>query len=194
MNDAELLRLRDHKVETYYSIAGVPPVYWSLRYLDDAMRFASDEAVGKFEEVWEGWYYAAGEDLMGAGGLYLYGAHDTGKTSLAILAMLSLCDYLEDRPDPLYLHAGRFIAQCRVGKGQSILRRAEQASVFVLDDIGTEADTDYAREQLTTLLEIRFGVGYPNIVTGNIAPEDLPDTLGGRIASRVTRFCTMVEI
>ena len=195
----KLLALRHEKAQMYYAIAGVPKRYRHLEWLADAEEYVGPEAIGSFEEAWGDWYGRIQENgLEGQGGFYFYGQHNSGKTSLAVLTMLSACDFVEDLPDPFYLHVGTYVTKCRMGLTDSLAEqwfaKASQASVFVFDDVGSEAGSDYAREQVTALLEARVSSVYPTIFTGNIPPEDLEDALGGRISARILRYNVAIRI
>ena len=192
-----LLKLRHAKAQEWYAVAGVPMRYRNLEWLEDAQAFVTQESIDAYYEKWEPWWSRVAEQgLPEAGGFYLYGDHDSCKTCLAVLTLLSICDFIEDTPDPLYLHAGSYVAaQRRHDERADVwLARAGSASFFVCDDVGSESDSDYAREQLTALLEMRVGSVYPSVYTGNIAPEDLADAVGGRIAVRILRNNTLIRI
>ena len=197
MENEELERIRKDKVRMYYAVAGVPERYWHLEWLSDAEQYVSEEGVRDFEVEWAKWYTVIKEaSLSMAGGFYLYGSHNSGKTSLAVLAMLSACDFVADLPDPFYLHVGTFVAKRRAHEeiAEQWMARAASASVFVFDDVGSEAGTDYAREQVTAILEARVGSLYPSIYTGNIEPESLEEVVGGRVAVRILRYNKAIRI
>src|SRR3990167_1811824 len=197
----DLQRLRHNKAQMWYSVAGVPNRYRSLETLRDARRFLPkpDATISSFLSVWEPWYTKVqAHGLAHAGGFYFWSEHNTGKTTLAVLTMLSACDFVEGLGDPFFLHAATYVSKRRGQTDDSVSRvweaRAYKSAIFVLDDVGSESDSDYAREQMTTLLEARAGSVYPSIFTGNISPEKLGAVLGGRLAVRLLRYNTSVRI
>lgn len=68
------------------------------------------------------------------------------------------------------------------------LRRLDEARVLVLDDLGTERVTDWAQEQLHTLVDGWYEAGRPLVVTTNLDLEQLAAQLGDRIASRLSEM------
>jgi DNA replication protein DnaC len=55
------------------------------------------------------------------------------------------------------------------------------APVLILDDLGTESATVWAREKLFQLINHRYNTGMPMVVTTNHRPEEID----GRILSRL---------
>lgn len=189
--------LRTEKARMLYEVSGVPYRYRDLLYFEDVDGIVDVEDMAQFEEGWRNWIERAEGDLRDAGNLYLWGPHGTGKTCLACLCLLSLFDFIEGHPDPLYMHAGTFVSDMRSRDSrytQTLIRQVFEASVLVLDDIGAEAMTEFSKEQMTILLESRWGGSYPNIFTGNVPPESLEARFGGRIAERVLRDSQALRI
>lgn len=63
---------------------------------------------------------------------------------------------------------------------------------LIIDDLGTERGTDYALEQLFTLIDERYKSNRPTIITTNQNPRDMAAVEGieyKRIYSRVTEMC-----
>jgi DNA replication protein DnaC len=57
-------------------------------------------------------------------------------------------------------------------------RRAHTRRLLVLDDLGAERPTDFARNELAALVEHRYQNELPTIVTSNYAPSELARRLG----------------
>ena len=53
--------------------------------------------------------------------------------------------------------------------------------LLVIDDLGAQKETDYARERLYGLINYRYNELLPTIITANVGPGQLDD----RIASRL---------
>ena len=63
---------------------------------------------------------------------------------------------------------------------------------LVIDDLGTERGTEYALEQLFTLIDERYKSNRPTIITTNLNPRDMAavnDIAYKRIYDRVTEMC-----
>jgi len=65
-----------------------------------------------------------------------------------------------------------------------LLRRLIDAPVLILDDLGTERLTDYALEQLVSLVFRRWDNLAPTVVTTNATPEQLHE-ISPKLASRL---------
>ena len=181
----------------YYRIAGVPERHWRFLRFGDLVGVLSDHAISSFRLEGRKWIAPAKTDgIRMVGGLFVFGPHDIGKTSLACLAMLALCSYLQEHPDPIFLHCGTYIASQRRsdGLGQRLFDHALSASVMILDDIGSESRTPFTMEQLNNLLDGRLGCGYPNIFTSNFSPRELEAIIDSRTVARILRGCTVVQL
>ena len=70
-------------------------------------------------------------------------------------------------------------------------------SLLIIDDLGIERSTDYAKEQVYSIIDERYKSGLPVIVTTNLTIEDLrcPMQLAdARIYSRILEMCTLVHV
>ena len=70
-------------------------------------------------------------------------------------------------------------------------------SLLIIDDLGIERSTDYAKEQVYSIIDERYKSGLPVIVTTNLTIEDLrcPMHLAdARIYSRILEMCTPVHV
>jgi DNA replication protein DnaC len=119
------------------------------------------------------------------GWLILFGGYGTGKTHLAaaianavlrrkqrvIFAIVpDLLDHLRATfgPDSPVAYDNRF----------ELIR---EVSLLILDDLGTENTTPWAREKLYQLINHRYNEVLPTVITSNLAPE----AIDGRIFSRM---------
>lgn len=75
-----------------------------------------------------------------------------------------------------------------------IWERAATVGLCILDDLGCERPTEWAIEQLYTVVEARSGNGLTTIVTTNGTPDELADRVGDRIVSRLVEMCRWVTI
>ena len=119
------------------------------------------------------------------GWLGLFGTFGTGKTHLAaavantVLA-LPMPVYFGVVPDLLdYLRAA--FAPNSESRYDDRFDMLKNVPLLVLDDIGTEKSSDWAKEKLYQIINHRYNLRMPTIFTSN---QDL-DRLDGRIASRL---------
>jgi len=65
---------------------------------------------------------------------------------------------------------------------------------LVLDDLGAEKATDWAKETIYSIINHRYEEMLPTIVTSNLSLGQLSSHLGERIASRLAEMCEVVEL
>jgi len=124
--------------------------------------------------------------------LTLLGKVDQGKTHLAI----AICrHWLESGKPARYAYVPLLLDELREGYGregdfsyQSKLHFFLNVPLLVLDDLGVEKPTDFAREKLNTIIDYRYNQGLALVVTMNIPIDKIPGDETHRIASRLQRF------
>lgn len=79
----------------------------------------------------------------------------------------------------------------------ALLRDICSYDLVIIDDIGAERATEYAIEQLYTIIDERYKSNKPVICTTNIEPQafsNAPDIQRKRIYDRILEMCTPVEV
>lgn len=129
-----------------------------------------------------------------AGFLILAGETGTGKTHLAAAianARFDLGDAVLFAVVPDFLDHLRasYDQRRRQGGGNDLddvvgydelFRRCRNADLLVLDDIGTESPTEWAREKLFQIVNHRVVTGLPTVVTTNQRPDRIDPRLRSR--------------
>lgn len=170
---------------------------WSLvTYPKDAAGLAAQQVAAEW--LYE---YQAG----GRRNLILYGGVGGGKTGLAWGLVRELIEHHE--VDALLVNFRQLLAELRQTfsdrqEGLPIdYARAHRVPVLALDDVGAERPTDFAREELALVVEERYSLGRPTIITSNYAPGDLARRLGHddpiigqRIVSRLVEGAVQYEV
>lgn len=131
---------------------------------DKAMRFAHDP---------KGW-------------LLLRGGYGCGKTHLAV----AIANHrIEQGEQPLFVVVPDLLDHLRATYGPnsevSYDERFEQirnASLLILDDLGTQNATSWAQEKLFQLFNHRYNMQLPTVVTTNQALEDIEVRIRSRLA------------
>jgi len=126
-----------------------------------------------------------------AGWLTLFGIYGSGKSHLAMAAVY---ERLQAGNFSWFISAGGLLDRWRswfarkddeFDFAERFDRDCDAKYLVVVDDLGSERGTDWARERLTMFLDHRYGYGLPTIITTNYPPARLEGTSGGRISDRV---------
>lgn len=136
-------------------------------------------------------------------GLLLYGPPGTGKTFLAFCIANELLNNtvpvvaissigLLNKIKETYRNFGR--------EGEAeIINNLKNASLLILDDLGAENNTDWAKEKIYEIIDSRYRDKKPCIVTTNLTREGLKQKLTGadgvsRTYDRIIEMCTPVQV
>jgi DNA replication protein DnaC len=130
-------------------------------------------------------------------GLFLCGLQGTGKTHLAVAALLEMC---------AYGYRGRFVSvqelllECRDsfrkdGSGLGdLLEELCGRGLLLLDDLGTENSTAFSRETMGQIVDRAYRNERPLIVTSNYPLEELTQRLDDRTVDRLIEICFAVKL
>lgn len=130
------------------------------------------------------------------GWLILTGLYGSGKTHLAAAignyqAGLGFPPLMVSVPDLLDHLRATFSPNSDV----SLDRRFEEvrtSRLLILDDLGTQSATPWAREKLYQLFNFRYNAELPTVITTSSSPEELDPRLYSRMQDQ--RLCTMMVI
>lgn len=130
------------------------------------------------------------------GWLLLTGPYGSGKTHLAAAignyqAGLGFPPLMVSVPDLLDHLRATFSPNSTV----SLDRRFEEVRttpLLILDDLGTQSATPWAREKLYQLFNYRYSAELPTVITTSSTPEELDPRLYSRMQDQ--RLCTVVVI
>jgi DNA replication protein DnaC len=119
------------------------------------------------------------------GWIVLSGASGCGKTHIAAAIVNRVLERGEAAlfvvvPDLLDHLRSAYQPGADVGYDE-LFERVRNAPVLVLDDLGTQAPTQWAQEKLFQLINYRFNARLPMVVTTNLAPEQLDERLRTRL-------------
>ena len=129
-------------------------------------------------------------------GLLIYGSPGNGKTytaaaiANALLGKMTpvICvsiDGLLTRIKETYNNWGKEAED-------TILRSLSNADLLIIDDLGTEQDTDWSKTKIYNILDNRYRNELPMIVTTNIPLDDLKEKYHARTYDRLLEMCTPV--
>jgi DNA replication protein DnaC len=135
------------------------------------------------------------EDILNQenpGGIFLNGPFGTGKTHLAAASMAALSD--SGCSNLLFAVVPKLLALTRkainTDDPRDYVGEASEANVLVLDDVGAEKISEWAREQLFLIINSRYENQLPTILTTNASMAELEQRIGG---AAVSRICQMAQ-
>lgn len=122
------------------------------------------------------------------GWLVFIGGYGTGKTHLAA----SIGNYRKALgEDPIFVVVPDLLDHLRAAfspnSGTSYDRRFEEvrgASLLILDDLGTQSATPWAREKLYQLLNYRYNAKLPTIITSSQTLEEIDPRIASRMLNK----------
>ena len=128
-------------------------------------------------------------------GLLLYGNTGTGKTYTAC----EIANALIDQGYPVLVTNFARILNTLQGTydKQEYLDSLNACQLLVVDDLGIERDTAYAKEQVFNVVDSRYRSGLPMIITTNLSMEKIknPDDIENRrIYDRILERCFPIEV
>lgn len=129
-------------------------------------------------------------------GLLLYGTVGTGKTFTAACIANALIDKGYPCLVTNFARLINTISGMYDGK-QNYIDGLNRFALLVIDDLATEADTDYRNEIVFNVIDSRYRAGLPLIVTTNLTAQELKnsaDIRKQRIYSRLFERCIPLEV
>ena len=128
-------------------------------------------------------------------GLLLYGGVGTGKTYIACM----IANALIDKGYPVLVTNFARVLSTLQGTfdKQEYLDSLNQFKLLVIDDLGIERDTGYAKEQVFNIIDSRYRAGLPMIITTNLTMQKLAtesELADKRVYDRILERCYPVEV
>lgn len=128
-------------------------------------------------------------------GLLLHGTVGTGKT----YAACEVANALVDKGYPvLVTNFSRLINTLQeTFEKQGYIDNLNRFVLLVIDDLGIERNTPFAKEQVYNIIDSRYRAGLPTIITTNLSmdkikkPEDIENL---RIYDRILERCHPIEV
>ena len=128
-------------------------------------------------------------------GLLLTGNCGTGKT----YAACEVANALIDRGIPVLVTNFARIINTLQGtfEKQEYIDSLNKFPLIIIDDLGIERDTPFAKEQVYNIVDSRYRAGLPMIITTNLSMDKIktPDDIeNGRIYDRILERCFPIEV
>ena len=115
------------------------------------------------------------------------GGPGCGKTFLSAAVL----NYLfEQKKEVFYTTHRRFIKYLQDGIGEDksqyqLLNKIAFKHVLIFDDLGSAANTEWQKEMILELIDVRYSQKLPTLYTSNLGKEEMNELLGIRTASRL---------
>lgn len=128
-------------------------------------------------------------------GLLFYGDTGTGKT----YAACEIANALIDKGYPVLVTNFSEVLNTLQGtfEKQAYIDSFNDYQLLVIDDLGIERNTEYAKEQVYNVIDSRYRSGLPMIITTNLSMDKIknPDDIENRrIYDRIIERCFPVEV
>lgn len=112
-------------------------------------------------------------------GIFIIGTTGIGKTHLAVAVAISVVKKYQRK---ILLANAIDIVNKRIEYYNLI-----NCDLLVIDDLGTENNSDYARETMYSILDRRYRSGKINIITTNLSKSELAERYKKRLMSRMSK-------
>ena len=137
------------------------------------------------------------EFLASSTGLFLWGNVGTGKSYIAGC----IANALLDKGVPVIMtNFARLLNKLTdmySGDRNAYIDSFKKYPLMIIDDLGMERDSEFAREQVFSVIDSRYRSQLPMIVTTNLSLEELKDTTDlsrARIYDRVMERCLPIKV
>jgi DNA replication protein DnaC len=172
--------------------SGLPKLYLNKTFENFDVG-KNEKAIKRIKE------YLQNKEWRKGKGLYITGTVGCGKTHIASAIVHELA---KENVYTLFVFVPDFLDEVRSTYDEEQeeedredpLELARNSSVLVLDDLGTEKVTEWAKEKLLQLINYRINNNLATIITTNLTMKELYERLGVRIYSRIKGMCEEITI
>lgn len=134
--------------------------------------------------------------------LFLFGKSGSGKTALA----LQIAQKVEQENKSLrinFVKFGELVNSARKSydknyytrrDAEDYLKTINQSDLLIIDDLGTEKNTEFVDQFIYELIDHRYEYELPTIITSNFSLDEISEKYHERIASRIVAMCKVVRL
>lgn len=133
------------------------------------------------------------------GWLVLHGAFGTGKTHLAA----AVANHRLAQGEPVVFivvpdlldHLRSTFSPTSEVTYDELFETVRNTPLLILDDLGSQTSTEWAKEKLYQILNHRYNKGLPTVITTNLSPDEIEPRLRSRIGdSQLSKLCEIRDI
>ncbi len=130
-------------------------------------------------------------------GLMIWGRRGVGKTHLSVVVLKRR---LSEGVPSLFVYVPDMLSRVRdaySGRGPSayeLVEGVKNIDLLVLDDLGKERVTDWAREQLHIIINHRYAWQKQTVCTSQLGRKALEEHIGDSAVSRLGEMCSWMHI
>lgn len=134
-------------------------------------------------------------------GLYIFGEVGSGKTLLAAHMMLaSMKSYFVEKQGPqrhIFITVADLLDKIKESYNHEtdddITKLYGHVDFLVLDDLGVEKTSDWTVEKVYQIINTRYEEMKPTIFTSNLNLNELSESIGDRISSRIKGMSRLIN-
>lgn len=130
-------------------------------------------------------------------GLLFYGGVGTGKSYIAACIANAVIENGYSCKFTNFSRLANTLVACEFGEKQDKIDSLARMQLLVIDDLGSERNTEFMNEIVYSIIDARHKSGLPLIVTTNLTGEQLKhpaDIHSERVFSRLFEMCFPVEV
>ena len=132
----------------------------------------------------------------------MYGPPGTGKTHLAVATFRNIIAYKGKRG--IFCDFRNFLIDIKSTfetneSSTEVLETVLKVPLLILDDVGAERNTEWAKDILSTIINYRYVNGLPTIITTNLrfdlsTDEGFAAKFDERTESRIYEMCKILKV
>lgn len=131
-------------------------------------------------------------------GLLIVGGVGCGKTHMVVSIVNYIVDYLVENGNQYTVYFSNIIElieKLRLNENNLFWKQwLREYDLLIIDDLGAESSNAWTRERLFEIIDYRYNMNLPIVITTNCVPEELKEKVGDRCFDRIREMCVLVSV